>query len=341
MNKNHFENLKINYYSASGNKTPVLDVNPLVDLSNSPDENREILENNLPFRRYVRKALSTKSVDSLMLYYTVTEKKKGYDYVMYVEEPNTCTSTKFSTMCGNGIRALSLHLYEKTQSKSFRIYAGGIKTTQIIGFNPLRIRVNMGKFRFEEKYLRKYVNRENLRTLKQRLSSTILFSLENLKFGLNGSEDGEPHAVLFVNKSDFLQKTGILSNNQELAINTLRQYTSQIGKEVTFDKDIFPLGISFSIAIIDKNDSTILMSTHERNLNDNPKQCVEEINHINRCNCNTLACGTAGAVVANWAFTLGFVSNKNIITIQPGGNIEYVIDENNTIMIGSAKKINK
>jgi diaminopimelate epimerase len=75
-------------------------------------------------------------------------------------------------------------------------------------------------------------------------------------------------------------------------------------------------------------------------LSTSKKNCQLEIQQNTFCKCNTLACGTGGAVVANVAMLRGLISSaKQIKTIHPGGEIKYHITPDTTFMFGPARRI--
>lgn len=335
-----YSKLELVDYEGAGNKTPVLDLSCIKGIANfNPINVREYLENNLKFRKWLKAEGQKHQADTIMLYYTSSHNE--YQYVTFIGEPNTTLAAKFSEMCGNGIRALALHIYLNNEEKNrkFAILAGSVKQINLVKFDRERksaqVMVDMGKF--NERNFNSDQLLEKIKSLsKLKTNNNIIFTL-----GSNGlSQEGEPHLVVLYTWNEFAK----LSRRLNISLNTrdithiLRNIASAFGKEITFETSLFPHGMNFNIGVI--RDNHIYMTTHERSLSVSKESCQLEIQKNTFCKCNTLACGTGGAAVANVARLQGLIPAIECIkTIHPGGEIKYKITQNTTFMIGPVRKV--
>ncbi len=336
-----YSKLELIDYEGTGNKTPVLDLNYVKNIAFfDPEKVRIYLENDLKFRRWLNTEGLKHQADTVMIYYT--SKCSKYQYVTFIGEPNAPLTSKFSEMCGNGIRALALHIYlnNEEKNKKLNIWTGSVKLINIIKIDKERksgeIMVDIGKFNTIDFNSIELLNKIKL-VSKLKLNGDLTFTL-----GSNGiaQKTSEPHLVILYTWNEFkkLNKQLGITLNIQNTISILRNIVSTFGKEITFATDIFPSGINFNIGVTSNNN--IYLATHERGLSTNKKSCQLEIQRNNFCKCNTLACGTGGAAVANVAKLRGLISTiKQITTIHPGGEIKYHITNNTTLMTGSARKI--
>lgn len=358
--------LKLNYsalelipYEGTGNKTPVLDLSGIGKISQfAPEEVREYLEKDLRFRLLLQEQGRALQADSVRIYYPA--KQPDFDFVTFVGEPNSSLNNHFSQMCGNGIRSLSLHILlqakdrqrDKYLKKGIRIWTGGgIKQVAIKDFDALAqtgiFEVNLGPFQTRLKSLTKYVTPTSFKGASS--YSAVLFTkpipepLKSRRFGLgfNGHLDGTPHLVLintFFEYQQLLASLGIEIKNTDL-MTSLQRAVCILGNVFTFNKDIFPFGINFNLAVVDQG--IIYMATHEKNLTPSSQSCLNQFQTTGRCKCNTLACGTGGAVTANIAKLQGLISHLEVLTVHRGGEIVYRLDSKGTLMIGSARKVSR
>lgn len=344
----NLKDLKVFNYSGTGNITPVINIDSLLTTSaHSISATRHYLENNHDFRIWLREKGSENKADSIIIYYY--KKTSTYDFVMFVAEPNAPLTSHFSEMCGNGIRALGFHLFNVYSKNEFKVSAGSVKKIEVLESNKdwANVSVTLGAFKNTKQSLAKYLNLPFFKKIKD-LSAVDLADILNLSFfkgynfgvGLNSdTNSGEPHLILLLNDNEYKKMYSDFFKTvspPDFQHDKLRQIVSFFGSRITFNKDIFPEGINFSIAII--NNNKIFISTHERNLN-----LFHICRHANKkkggiCSCNTLACGTAGAVAASLAKKTLKITSEEIITCHPGGTISYVFDKNNVIMIGTVEK---
>lgn len=356
--------MKINYkllqlidYEGAGNRTPVLDVSSFIDNTKEPLLIRRKLEQDKIFRIWLRDEGLKHRADSVMIFYNADN--KDYDFVTFIGEPNSPIENEFSEMCGNGIRSLALHILLSENNKKnlhrflkngINIWAGSIRNVAVEELDKLNqsatISVNLGKINTSSKELAPYISLEYFPKgdLSQiRLSRVVSDYLANREVGIgfNGDGAGEPHVVLVNNPGQYKKLVSVfnlpLDLNRETIINNLREMAVCFGKRITFNSEVFPLGINFNIALVLNN--IIYVSTHERNMSSGQSSCSEQIVNIGFCTCNTMACGTGGSIICAIAKRQRLVRGNKFITIHPGGEIRYEIRNNESIMTGPAIKI--
>lgn len=357
--KLNFSALELIPYEGTGNKTPVLDLSGTGNISQfAPEKTREYLEKDLRFRLLLQEQGRALQADSVMIYYPA--KQANFDFVTFVGEPNASLNNYFSQICGNGIRSLALHILleasdrqrERYLKKGLRIWAGGeIKKVVIKSFDPTTqagvFEVNLGPFQARAKNLAKYVNPRAFKGASN--FASVLFTkpipdfLEMRRFGIgfNGGLDGQPHLSLVNTVFEYqllLKNLGIETQNADLMA-SLQRSVCILGNVFTFNKEIFPFGINFNLGVVDQG--IIYMATHEKNLALSKENCLSQFQTNGRCKCNTLACGTGGAVTANIAYLQGLISHREILTVHKGGEIVYGLHPKGTLMIGSARKVSQ
>jgi len=321
-------------YVGSGNKTPVLDISSLVhDSTVPPLQIRAKLESDVQFREWLRDSGRRIGADSIMIYYPSTAEE--YDFVMFVGEPGSATDSPFSDMCGNGIRALALHIVLHAPSRiknmfireGISIWAGEVRNVTIEDIDYQHdsgiFRVEMGPYTEMSFDFKRY--------------STIPHSAV-YGAGFNGQTTGEPHVVILIAQSslhEWYEAFPEICDSTNPAEIT-RILACKLGRQITFDLEAFPKGINTNIGIIDND--TITMSTHERNIHSSAHMCRLDQTKNGFCRCNTLACGTGGSAVAN-TFIKRFPDRNTLVTtIHPGGAITYDMRCGYSTMIGSAQK---
>ena len=321
-------NIQIDYsqlqmipYVAAGNRTPVLCLDFTQESHNDePSLIRSSLENDLQFRTIIAERGKLIKADSIMIYYRTNH--ESYEFAMFVGEPNAPLTSAFSEMCGNGIRSLALHIVleeknavqrQKYLSEGIKIWTcAGIMTVKISDFDISRktgiFEVPLGPFNTRSTY------------------------------GFNGISSGEPHAVMILDEEN-LRKLCDQYNLGDTSdcMQTLRQIASLLGAQHTFDYKKYPAGINFNLALI--RDNQIIMATHERNLALNRSECITQFKQNGICSCVTQACGTGGSAVANYVVINGHLEQNSINTIHFGGQIQYHIDDNQTYMLGDARRL--
>ncbi len=319
-------------YEGAGNRTPILDISSLIDnINTDPTIIRSQLESNIPFRTWLAREGKCVRADSIMIYYLTSN--EDYDAVTFIGEPGVSINAPFSDMCGNGIRSLVLHIILSSSdqkrndflSEGMGIWAGEVRTVLVSDINFQEksgtFRVEMGPF-------------------------TMLYApmiiphplLKNMRIhsGFNGQTTGEPHVVILITDEDLaswrVKCSAIARINDPLEI--ARTLVCLLGKDITFNSELFPRGVNVNVGLIQGN--TISMSTHERNIHSSQSTCIADQQKNTFCRCNTLACGTGGAAVANIALLLFPHMDSMITTIHPGGTIQYDLRYGYTTMIGNA-----
>lgn len=244
----------------------------------------------------------------------------GYHLSMYVFEPHAYDPSDpdvaWSTMCGNGIRAVAQYLLNQgitDEVMYIRSEAGIHQVTQL----ESDWRVNMGIFSSNRKDLIQYVSPNAVFTAETFGVSTRLVE-PNVYVGFHHQKDvtlnGEPHAVLFTKKRHSSRR--------------VRRLAKRYGKRITLHTDIFPQEINTSIVSIllrdEKNKRVVVRAaTYERN-----------IYYV------TQACGTASTVIGALLYDrLDIPTDWQIEVHVPGGVLR--IERNKAgedFLIGEAKK---
>ena len=225
--------------------------------------------------------------------------EQGYHLTMDVFEPRGTDvkhpklSGSWSTMCGNGIRAVSRYLMDSESMACYIKTRSGVLATNILAHNQFR--VCMGKFTTELKQIQKYVRRFSFNNL---LHDRFLFS--EIVVGLNGhpnvhgSIDGEPHAIVFLKDYD------------NLTLSSLMEMANRCGLEITTNREYFPKCINTNFVLIKtRSEQTIsvLACTFERG--------VEYV---------TQACGTGATAIGS--YLLSKDRRLEVIkVIMPGGEL--------------------
>lgn len=339
-----YNKLQLVEYEGAGNRTPVLDISFVKHIAEYPVEQvRSFLESDSVFRTFLQKEGLAVHADSVMIFYKTNN--ETMPFVTFIGEPGAGITSPFSDMCGNGIRSLALHIFLSEQSETKRneyihngiaIFAGELRTITIESIDIKNrsgfISVDLGPYQRKIKKLSSFINPELF--TKHTVLSNIPFNGQapdlhgySFSFGFNGKKIGEPHLIIFVKNQNV--------EPQEI-IQFLRTMATKLGNRLTFDSLMFPKGVNVNIAM--EHEGRIFLSTHERNLSLNKESCLQESNN-GICRCNTLACGTGGAAVANEAIRLGKIVGNTVITVHPGGCISYQITTNSTIMTGPARQL--
>lgn len=226
--------------------------------------------------------------------------QQGYHVSMYVFEPHAYhpdhSHSAWSTMCGNGIRAVAEYLVDRgVRSETMHINTlGGVH--HVVAVRDLW-RVDMGMFTRNREDLSYYVRPSGVLTTNTfHIASKKIEPTVHVGFHFHNTEkkDGEPHAVLFTHK--------------KMNRFFLQRYTKQYGKLITHNQEVFPHEINTSVASIDDiqtDAKKIIVSaaTYERN-----------IYYI------TKACGTASTVIGALLFERFSLSSDWKIEVHvPGG----------------------
>ena len=210
-----------------------------------------------------------------------------------VFEPNSENEYgAFSTMCGNGMRAIAayargyLHLADSPLMVMTRSGALGVEQVA-----DGMYRVRMGNIVTGKNALRAYANPSHIGTISEwedaPIPSVMQPDVSGLPFadgkqawsiGFNTSEhdpklmDGEPHLVME------------LDGNAVRDIDALRSITLAYGPAISMNRELFPQDINVNFIAAHPADAhAFFICTFERNLGSNPEKCI------------TQACGTGSA----------------------------------------------
>lgn len=229
--------------------------------------------------------------------------EKGYHVTMDVFEPNAFSvenpAHAWSTMCGNGVRAVAQYLEDTTPvTPPYLIHTGA---------GILRIEkrdnmwsVNMGEFVHDIARISHYAKRLPLSVDDFSLSYAQHYE-HALRIGFHSQPgariaDGEPHVVLF--------------RREPTTPEILQKETAQAGGIITTATSLFPQEINTSIACVTEVDLatktvSVLAATYERN-----------VYYI------TQACGTAATVIGALLFEQKELSDEwQICVSMPGGTL--------------------
>lgn len=241
---------------------------------------------------------------------------QGYHLTMDVFEPrgkdNSNMGGSWSTMCGNGIRAVARYMLDEGLISVSIKTGSGNRNVSILPEN--KFRVCMGEFSDSQKDLKKYVSNFNINKLVS--ESTNLAVTESF-IGLNGDRingqiDGEPHLCI------------ILPDNN-LDIREQSRLCNEIGSKLTTDKRYFPEDINTSLVTYTKTERGIIFvqaCTYERG--------VEYV---------TKACGTAATVIGSHLLSQN-PNFKKVNVSMLGGIISVDRELNKYFMTGPANRIN-
>lgn len=322
MNNNQ---LKQNLYLANGNFLS------LVLLPNHYwDTNFKL---NPELRRKLTRIGKESAVDSSMILTgnPLHEKQQGYHLTMDVFEPNGSDNSGFhgswSTMCGNGVLAVTHHCRKMLNLSNNQIIK--IKTQsgtrQILVIDSSSYQANMGEFTEQEVDLAKYVNTSAKETISNDFLS--LGRYQKLDLGLSGTRsdsnqiDGEPHAVFFLK-----------TNHSNRSMKDVIKFAEKWGPYITKNKLLFPNEINSNFAIvnsINQNEKTINITacTHERGLGDDPKHSI------------TGACGTGATAIAAKLFKNEKIPNNWKIEIEmPGGKLLVRKEDDDYLLTGKVQE---
>lgn len=247
---------------------------------------------------------------------------QGYHVTMDVFEPrgndakNPQLAGSWSTMCGNGIRAVTRYLIDQgeinTQGKCFIKTRSGVLPIEILPDNQFR--VCLGQFITNPQSLSRYIASFNFKTLiPPDLSLWKMFA------GLNGNKngqgyiDGEPHIILLLRQS-------------RLNTNDLSSLAEKFGPQITTNSKYFPYDINSNFVSIENQVSDRLIvnaCTFERG-----------IEYVTR------ACGTGATVIGSW-FLQRHPSLCEVLVKMPGGDLTVTHNNNKFYLQGPANPVEK
>ncbi len=224
--------------------------------------------------------------------------KQGHHLTMDVFEPNAFSedspSGAWSTMCGNGVRAVAQYLHDHFARKEQFLVRTGAGIQRVVR-DPTGWRVEMGKFARSSRQLSRYVK---YRPRAEEISALAAGQWARPQVGFHyqsdeAGPDGEPHLIIFSEKT---------------SIGAVRSLAQQFGSQLTRRLDWFPQEINTSIASVMSRDRqrrvvSVLAATYERN-----------IYYV------TQACGTAATVIGSLVFEKEALGPEWIVEVQmPGG----------------------
>ncbi|EKD87601.1 MAG: hypothetical protein ACD_36C00005G0001, partial [uncultured bacterium] len=147
---------------------------------------------------------------------------QGYHVTMDVFEPRGVDiqhpklAGSWSTMCGNGIRAVAKYLIDTSNLACYIRTRSGIRITTVLPHNQFR--VCMGKLTTRKEHLQKYVRNFHFSELiENRIRHAEVFVGLNGNPDLDGAIDGEPHMVVF------------LPNHQNITLKALQKLAEKLG----------------------------------------------------------------------------------------------------------------
>ncbi len=244
---------------------------------------------------------------------------QGYHLTMDVVEPHghdpasKGLAGSWSTMCGNGIRALGLYLLNRLgESNSPFVISTRSGLIEVEALPNNLFRVCMGRFTQRMSDLSRYVSNFNFSSISPRSSL-----IKEVALGLNGHQslygeiDGEPHLIILVE--------GIEN------INNLVSSANEIAPPLARNRIFFPQQINVSLVSVVQiscNIAYVIACTFERG--------VERV---------TQACGTAATAIGSYLLSKN--ASLNAVNVKmPGGVLRIERDNNgNFFMIGTAKRL--
>ncbi|MBN1263468.1 MAG: hypothetical protein JW991_03885 [Candidatus Pacebacteria bacterium] len=302
---------------------------------------------NAQLRQALAQAGQEQRVDSIMVLTGHPEEREsqGYDCTMDVFEPagndGSGMAGSWSTMCGNGVRAVARYLMDTGQisqeKNPYRIATrSGIRAIEVLPGDLFRVR--MGEFAFSPRDLSRYLNPEAIGLdLTESIVALPLPAFLNeaginqlgvnaWSMGLhgdreNGSQiDGEPHVVLLLPPSSAMTMPQLVQTAQEW------------GPRVTKATDFFPQEVNCNFVIVQEVNQgekkmRVIACTHERGLGDDPAHSV------------TQACGTGATAIGSTMFLTRNLSDEWEVEVQmPGGSLFIRRENEQYFMVGPANK---
>lgn len=249
-------------------------------------------------------------VDSVMVVYRVADA----DMYMAVYEPHAFDphhlDHAWSTMCGNGIRAVAQWLYDHHEQKDTYHIKTQAGMSQIVREGN-DWKVAMGTFFHGSHVLSQYVLPAYEQFLEKGLSFPWFVGFHSHN---HEHPDGEPHLV-------------VLHNDEQ----SYKTYLQKTGPLITKNAELFPHEINTNVAVITNVDEekkivSVRAATYERH-----------IYYI------TQACGTGATVIGSSLFSHLKLSSDWCIRVQmPGGQLLITKnDQGEYFMTGEAHQIGK
>ena len=243
--------------------------------------------------------------------------KQGYHVAMYVFEPRGVDSYNpdlfgsWSTMCGNGVRAVTRYLIDRGKLNCLIKTGSGTRQVSILSDNQFR--VCMGKFTMEKKYLKKYIRDFNFHNL---IPPQYRSGVKTIIAGLNGDAsedgaiDGEPHLAIFL--------------PGKFHLNQLMYLAKVLGPAVTANRAVFPECINTNFVVLGKRNG--------RNLTVNACTFERGVTYV------TKACGTGATVIGSYLLSKNPLLSK-VNVRMPGGMLVIEQLEDQYYMTGPANPL--
>ncbi len=241
--------------------------------------------------------------------------KQGFHVTMDIFEPrghdlkNPHLPGCWSTMCGNGVRAVVRFLLDTHQFQCLIKTQSGILPVSVLPQNSFQ--VSMGQFTTHKKDLSVYVSNFDFQSLLPNIIKTAIVGLNGFPNNKN-IINGEPHLV-------------ILLNQKNLSLDKLQSIAAKLGPDLTTNKKYFPQDINsnfVSIKTQTKSKIEVSACTFERS--------VEYV---------TQACGTGATAIGSW-FLRTNPNLQKVLVNMPGGKLTITKNHSTYYMTGPASPIN-
>lgn len=311
---------KLSIYSACGN---IVGIAPLT-LAGIDERN---IEDNNELRIFLAEWGKENNIDSIMVLSGDPHnfENQGYHFDMIVFEPRGNGETGgFSTMCGNGVRAVARYAQEFVSAK--KIVINTLSGKLVVSENSDVYSVMMGRLIQDEKSLVKYVNSEKLESnrgiyFESEIPEKFAFLLNlaknwSIAFTTTNdtNPDGEPHLVIELPCE---------------SLDELKKFALNFGQLLTNNEEIFVEGINvnfISRTIITNNEIHVFNITHERNLGDDPNHSI------------TKACGS-GSTAVGGILMKKYPEILKVIVSNQGGDLIISKKSDELVMSGEAHEI--
>lgn len=227
-------------------------------------------------------------------------------------EPNSGANGEWSTMCGNGVRAVARHFQEKMGGNGDLVKIDTPSGILEVAHSRNGFRVEMGSlFTHSQRYLASSIS--NWEFLKK------LFAIDNslvisIRFGFTSTNqkdsDGEPHLCI-----EF---------EENLSLDILKDIALRFGQNITNNFLAFPQAINANFYSV--QGERINLVTHERNLGTSAEKSI------------TQSCGTGSTVVGGLYLRERNVERIYVTSI--GGDLLIELDNDTLFMTGDAVRVN-
>ncbi len=236
-----------------------------------------------------------------------------FDISTNIFEPNAGLEGSWSTMCGNGVRAVADY-FQNYVSQTAEIRMKTPAGILVIQAKEHGYRVCMGKlYTWEAASVQKYVSNFVARdwAFIHKLFGINAQQAAKIDLGFTSSDaqnpDGEPHLCIRLQDGLELEK--------------IRTYARNYGQAITNNFLAFPEGMNANFYSI--SGEQINLVTHERNLGTNPDKCI------------TQSCGTGSSVVGS----INLNGRECVEVVSLGGSLLIENQEGQVYMTGGAEEL--